>query len=161
LGSAYDTLCTNGRSLHGFRAFFARFAENPFRKRNEETVDRSMLIAGANDNDADSLVVTGHDDTSVVNLSVGATNAQREMSKFGKCLTAFSIRRNVAALFSTKRVGDQLDCLNGMRVISMFWVIIGHTYFWSINNVSDFLLAYAHYAQSWTFQVMWSGTFSV
>ena len=43
-------------------------------------------------------------------------------------LTAFSLFKTVPALLSTKQAPHVITSLNGMRVISMFWVILGHTY---------------------------------
>ena len=44
--------------------------------------------------------------------------------------TAFSLFKTVPALLSTKQAPHVITSLNGLRVISMFWVILGHTHFW-------------------------------
>lgn len=46
-----------------------------------------------------------------------------------KILMAFSLYTNGAKLFSTKksRAYGMLECLNGMRVLSAFWVIYAHS----------------------------------
>ena len=45
-------------------------------------------------------------------------------------LTAFSLFRTVPTLLATKQAPGVISSLNGIRVISMFWVILGHTHFW-------------------------------
>ncbi|CAB3388149.1 Hypothetical predicted protein [Cloeon dipterum] len=44
--------------------------------------------------------------------------------------TAFSLKRNLQQLFkiSRSRVAGQVPCLNGIRVISTIWVVVGHKY---------------------------------
>lgn len=45
-------------------------------------------------------------------------------------ITAFSLFRTVPTLLATKKAPGVITSLNGLRVISMFWVILGHTHFW-------------------------------
>nr|CAH7715537.1 unnamed protein product [Callosobruchus chinensis] len=43
-------------------------------------------------------------------------------------LVAFSIYTNWKKIFSTKKTENNLTCLNGLRVVSMMWIILGHLY---------------------------------
>ncbi|XP_003384838.1 PREDICTED: O-acyltransferase like protein-like [Amphimedon queenslandica] len=45
-----------------------------------------------------------------------------------ECLLGFSLYKNVPVVLSTYQPPAAITNLNGMRVISMFWVILGHTY---------------------------------
>jgi hypothetical protein len=46
----------------------------------------------------------------------------------GKLLLSFSIYTNGAKLLSAKQGAGTLTAVNGIRFISMSWVILGHTY---------------------------------
>ena len=53
----------------------------------------------------------------------------RRLKTFLKeCLLGFSLYKNVPVVLSTYQPPAAITNLNGMRVISMFWVILGHTY---------------------------------
>ncbi len=40
----------------------------------------------------------------------------------------FSLESNMAKLFDSKQSDRSISCLNGLRVISMMWVVLGHTF---------------------------------
>ena len=44
-------------------------------------------------------------------------------------LMCFSLYRNLPKLLSTKQPPGAIDCFNGMRTLSMMWVVLGHVYF--------------------------------
>ena len=56
---------------------------------------------------------------------------QKKSNSFSiKLLKSFSIYSNGKALLSTVSTSkDHLDCMNGMRFISMTWVVLGHSFF--------------------------------
>ncbi|TRY72279.1 hypothetical protein TCAL_08592 [Tigriopus californicus] len=45
-----------------------------------------------------------------------------------KVLLCFSLYTNGSKLFNTDRTKQNIECINGLRVFSMVWVILGHTY---------------------------------
>ena len=54
---------------------------------------------------------------------------ERTLSSLKRCLLSFSIPRNFHLIFNTDKVGDShLGCLHGFRVLTMGWVVMGHTY---------------------------------
>ncbi|KRZ89071.1 Nose resistant to fluoxetine protein 6, partial [Trichinella sp. T8] len=61
---------------------------------------------------------------------------------FVKILLAFSLRNNAKKLFSMKTSAGQITCLNGIRVLSMCWIIFGHTYYWAIPYINNVIEAY-------------------
>ena len=56
--------------------------------------------------------------------------------KLGQFLLCFSLYTNGCKLLNTKQSAETLSCLNGIRVISMMWVILGHTIALSLSSVS-------------------------
>ena len=46
-------------------------------------------------------------------------------------LMCFSLLKNTRAIFSTKVPKGAITSINGIRTISMTWVILGHLYFYS------------------------------
>ncbi|XP_046748057.1 nose resistant to fluoxetine protein 6-like [Diprion similis] len=50
-------------------------------------------------------------------------------------LTSFSFYTNGKALLNTKRNSDSIGCLDGLRFLSMCWIIYGHTYYFTIIGV--------------------------
>lgn len=46
----------------------------------------------------------------------------------GKLLLSFSIYSNASKIFNTKQPAGTLSSVNGIRFLSMTWVMLGHTY---------------------------------
>lgn len=55
----------------------------------------------------------------------------------GKVLMCFSVRQNCCKLFDTRKSTSMFSAFNGIRVLSMFWVICGHTWLIFINKRID------------------------
>lgn len=77
-----------------------------------------------------------------------------------KCCQAFSVISNGKKLFGTTTAIGPLACLNGIRVMSMWWVILGHTYAFIIVFLDNAFYAET-FIQRFTFQSIVNGTFSV
>ncbi|KJE89704.1 hypothetical protein CAOG_01136 [Capsaspora owczarzaki ATCC 30864] len=73
----------------------------------------------------------------------------------------FSLLQNVPRMFATNTKDESLLSLNGIRVISMCWVVLGHTYLWALD--SGIQNPYAVYYMSIrpTFQIIANGFFTV
>ena len=77
-------------------------------------------------------------------------------------LTAFSLFKTVPTLFATKQTPSVITSLNGMRVISMFWVILGHTYIWfAIPGTVDNQLMILPILSRFSFQAVGNAFYSV
>ena len=48
-------------------------------------------------------------------------------------ILAFSLYKTMPAIMSTHQPPNAITSINGIRVISMFWVILGHTYLWGLD----------------------------
>ncbi len=75
---------------------------------------------------------------------------------------AFSLFKTVPTLLATKEGSGIITSLNGIRVISMSWVILGHTYAFAISFTSvDNPVTIISAASRLSFQVIGSAYFSV
>ena len=59
---------------------------------------------------------------------------------FEEILLCFSLIRNTKQIMNTKVPIGAITSLNGMRVLSMWWVILGHTVFFMVlsGNLSKY-----------------------
>ncbi len=77
-------------------------------------------------------------------------------------LTAFSLLRTVPNLLATRQAESVITNLNGLRVISMFWVILCHTYFWIMSpGHVDNPIVMKGVLSRFSFQAIANGFFSV
>ena len=77
-----------------------------------------------------------------------------------RVMRAFSFIKNVQKLLNTSTAKGSLACLNGMRVLSMWWIILGHVYLYC-QAVLDNPWAALPVTSRFTFQVIGNATFSV
>lgn len=59
-----------------------------------------------------------------------------------RVLIAFSIPRNVDKVMETTKRPGQIECLMGIRFISLTWVILGHTYYWALPTLDNPMIAF-------------------
>ena len=88
----------------------------------------------------------------LLNIAVGyykdELTEKPQQPGFGmKILLSFSLYTNLKAIMSTNQhSGDTLTCLNGMRFISMTWVVLGHNFSFvfgaNVNGFVDFASFY-------------------
>ena len=48
-------------------------------------------------------------------------------------LLSFSVYSNGVKILSTNQASGSLGAVNGIRFLSMAWVILGHSYFFAMN----------------------------
>ncbi|XP_035828492.1 O-acyltransferase like protein [Aplysia californica] len=79
-----------------------------------------------------------------------------------KILLCFSAKTNMKDLLdmSSPKDKDKLDCLNGMRVFTMFWIVFGHAILLSITTSQNPIQFFRDQGKSLWFQVMNVGTLS-
>ncbi|KAK3580062.1 hypothetical protein CHS0354_001014 [Potamilus streckersoni] len=81
--------------------------------------------------------------------------------KLGELFVSFSIYTNGKKLLSTKQAAGALTSINGIRFLSMSWVVLGHSYSASaliIQNMKQFLDVKSH---QWSFMAISNATISV
>ena len=97
-------------------------------------------------------------------LLLGGTVKKEEKrfeSIFIDLITAFSLFKTVPTILATKQPPSAITSINGIRVISMFWVILSHTYVWSLLTGIKNTAVFLKLVERWTFQVIINGFFSV
>ncbi|XP_071955721.1 nose resistant to fluoxetine protein 6-like [Antedon mediterranea] len=97
-------------------------------------------------------------DTSHEHESVKIT--ARSVGLFGNILLCFSLLINGSKILKTKQGEQSLGALNGIRVISLCWVMLGHTYAFTLTlfrNSTQIINVLSRF----TFQAVGNATFSV
>lgn len=90
-----------------------------------------------------------------------ANNRSTIMNKIFAGLKTFSVFTNTKKLMNTSTANGPLACLNGLRVISMCWVIQGHTYEFILMVMKDALYMEHTLVGRFSFQAILNGTYSV
>ena len=85
------------------------------------------------------------------------------LEKHLKFITAFSIIKNLEMIISTKQPANAITCFSGIRVISMSWIILVHTFTFQLNPYTEINNNYIirHYEPEFSFQPIVNGNFSV
>ena len=76
-------------------------------------------------------------------------------------IVSFSLLKVVPQILSTKQPPSAITSINGLRVMSMFWVIVCHTHFWVLMNGADNLSRLKSVLSRFTFQAIGNAFFSV
>ena len=93
-------------------------------------------------------------------LMAETRHSRKSTVKWHEFVTAFSLYRTVPALLATKQAPGVVTSLNGLRVISMFWVILGHSYVLNIAGIDNTGL-FLSILSRFTFQAVENALFSV
>ena len=82
--------------------------------------------------------------------------------KFHEFITAFSLYKTLPALFATKQAASVITSMNGLRVMSMFWVILGHVYVWVLfTGQGDNITQIIAVMKRFSFQAVGNAFFAV
>ncbi|CAI9740878.1 Hypothetical predicted protein [Octopus vulgaris] len=78
----------------------------------------------------------------------------------GSFLLAFSLKRNANKILTCTHSVEMLSSLNGIRFLSMVWIILAHTYLLGMNDEIKNPMSAIPIAQRFTFQAVFSATFA-
>ena len=56
---------------------------------------------------------------------------------FSDSALSFSALKNTLKIFSTTVSRDSLGCVGGLRVLSMWWVILGHSHSYTLMFIGE------------------------
>ena len=78
-------------------------------------------------------------------------------------ITAFSLFKNICAITTTKQPRSAIDSLNGIQVISMFWIILCHNHIWytAIKPLSNNAVLTQDILSRFWYQIILNGYFAV
>ncbi|XP_067118600.1 nose resistant to fluoxetine protein 6-like [Centruroides vittatus] len=95
-------------------------------------------------------------------LIINRTTAQQEKTESAivKFLICFSLYTNGVKILSTENTGSQLQCVHGIRFLSMCWIVLGHT-FLSALTVTENLVDYLDYVRKFSALFIVQATYSV
>ncbi|CAH3109140.1 unnamed protein product [Porites lobata] len=86
----------------------------------------------------------------------------KEPNVVAKFLLCFSLIQNTNRILSTKVPPGAITSINGMRVLSMWWVILGHCYaFQVMTGLPSNLFTFFGIIKRFTFEAIGNATFSV
>ncbi|XP_074655186.1 nose resistant to fluoxetine protein 6-like [Tubulanus polymorphus] len=113
----------------------------------------------------DTLVTETGNDVCYVNSTdaLAANEAKSKSSVVCKdVILAFSAYDNLLKLVSLESSGDTISCIHGIKFITMFWIILGHTFYYFFifapsENVGEFLSI----LKTWSFLIVYAGSLSV
>ncbi|XP_071799989.1 uncharacterized protein [Asterias amurensis] len=90
--------------------------------------------------------------------------ARKRLKKLGfidTLLMGFSSINNGSEILNTKQTAGSLACLNGIRVFSMFWIILGHSIQYQYGLIDDVRYTVDVIMPSFAFSFMLNSTVSV
>ena len=97
----------------------------------------------------------------LVSETYAIVGRKRVTNIFRKIYEPFSLYTNIQKVFDTHQPPGAIRCLNGIRAISMFWVILGHIYLISLSALTNMQFMYTDVATRFSFQPVLNGYFSV
>ncbi|XP_061163959.1 nose resistant to fluoxetine protein 6-like [Saccostrea echinata] len=84
-----------------------------------------------------------------------------EPGVFGKMMLSFSAYTNGKKILGTSQPKGSLTAINGIRFLSMSWVILGHTLVFILGNTSNTLVYYSDFMGRVSSQVIFNALVSV
>ncbi|XP_045202094.2 nose resistant to fluoxetine protein 6-like [Mercenaria mercenaria] len=101
--------------------------------------------------------------TDVENTAIGRQNSPKPYKPGipGNLLLSFSLYTNAPKILNTNQPKGTLTSVNGIRFLSMSWVILGHTIGFGIPHTSNASTLVPKLFKRFTFQAILNGTVSV
>ncbi|XP_071482113.1 O-acyltransferase like protein-like [Diadema antillarum] len=135
VGSVYDVIyhqrITDVLTVHSTMA-----ADKTSAKEGDPDVDGGKTKAAEA---ADENVKNGEMDGQKLEIADPQKESQSPttLEKLDAVLMAFSAVNNCRKILSAKKTPSTMDVLNGLRVISMFWIILGHSIQFMLGNIAN------------------------
>ena len=96
------------------------------------------------------------------NMDGEQTPKRVKRSLYKEFFLCFSLKKNINSLLVTRTVRGQITSINGIRVLSMMWVVLGHYYAFDVlRNRPDNIVQALHVTQRFTFEAVANAYVSV
>ncbi|CAG2200088.1 unnamed protein product [Mytilus edulis] len=79
----------------------------------------------------------------------------------GKAWLSFSVYTNIEKILGTKQAAGTLTAINGIRFISMSWVILGHTFAFGLGQMDNAAQVYTKFIKRKSFMAIMNAEVSV
>ncbi|OWF41722.1 nose resistant to fluoxetine protein 6-like [Mizuhopecten yessoensis] len=79
----------------------------------------------------------------------------------GQALLAFSIYSNACKILNTHQGSGSITCMNGVRFLSMSWVLLGHSFAFGLGMGDNLLTFLPEMVKTWTAHVILNALVSV
>ncbi|CAK8686761.1 unnamed protein product [Clavelina lepadiformis] len=100
-------------------------------------------------------------DTAILNSSSYDAGPQFKQGKIHQILTSFSVIQNTRRFLITTQRPTDITCLHGMRFLSMSWVILGHSFLFSVQFSDNMKFVGEYFINHFEFQAIGNATLSV
>uniref|UniRef100_A0A0X3NQH5 Nose resistant to fluoxetine protein 6 n=1 Tax=Schistocephalus solidus TaxID=70667 RepID=A0A0X3NQH5_SCHSO len=80
---------------------------------------------------------------------------------FTTLLLCFSPIENARKIFSSQNQSHRLACLHGFRSLTMAWIVLGHTFAWSLLYSNNALFFLREQSQDWRSQIIFGAAVAV
>ncbi|XP_039271604.2 nose resistant to fluoxetine protein 6-like [Styela clava] len=91
----------------------------------------------------------------------GKEQIKKDIPAYGKAILSFSVIKNTKALLDTEQKEGNLECLHGLRFISMSWIILGHTVSFTLGLTDNIIDISNYFLSHGSLQAISNSTFSV
>ncbi|OWF37158.1 nose resistant to fluoxetine protein 6-like [Mizuhopecten yessoensis] len=141
----------------GYDVIVVRYLREKERKQEEEDKDMTKNMDAGQYQSESSL----NESTTLLKKLPKPTVVRSEEGVIGKILMAFSVMTNGEKLLSTAQGEGSLTAINGMRFLSITWVILGHNFSSGTSFSVNMLPFYGKMINRWTFQTIGNAFVSV
>ncbi|XP_033640909.1 O-acyltransferase like protein-like [Asterias rubens] len=157
--TVYQKHLTYGTSNKGFEPIAEETVE--FEKgQTEDNEDRESVKKGEMNSSDKKLAATNPEDDDDDEVAV-YKNYLKRLGFVDRLLMGFSSITNGAKILSTKEPAGSLGALNGIRVISMFWIILGHTLQFQLSYIENPRYPLMEVVPTFMFSIVLNATLSV
>ncbi|XP_052221322.1 nose resistant to fluoxetine protein 6-like isoform X1 [Dreissena polymorpha] len=149
---------SNGHVSNGHVSYGA-VSNGPYRYFGDGHANDSFI---ADAQDLSAKHVSHHKaDLKEIKYDIPANSKKYTPGVLGKLLLSFSVLTNARKILNTDQPSQTLTSVNGIRFISMTWVVLGHTYVFGLGVVGNTATILPKFFKRFSFQCISNAFFAV